>query len=246
MFHFSVGCLVWELNGLRRPWCWLERTDIKCLSHIHHPVSLPIPKCWPNSIRNVITQATRLDGSARPTFARLYGDVFKPMMEAERNIDTQKLSETTTSSQVRFIENGTSDSNNNGDSVLAASSSSSNGIPRRGCLKATSRSLAVIQKALPSMVQMHRSSRCMCSGHANRDKQSGGGPEAEYTDLQQQRNHHHSNQKHHESSKEEITMNIQTVESKVVDSDVIGDIDYVMKMKQTKPTPPTTSPQVRN
>ena len=238
--------MVWELNGLRRPWCWLERTDIKCLSQIHHPVSLPIPKCWPNSIRSVIKQATRLDADARPTFARLYSDVFKPMMEAERDSDVQKISGTTTSSsQVRFKENA-----NDRGSVLAASSSSSSGTPRRGCLKATSRSLAVIQKALPSMVQMHRSSRCMCSGHTNRDVHNDGGPETEYTEPQQHHRQNNHKQQHEHSNEVEITMNIQTVESKVVDSDVVGHIDYPMKIKQTTQTTPIlpqriVTPQVR-
>ena len=165
------------------------------------------------------------------------------MVEAERDSDVQNISGTTTSSsQVRFKENA-----NDRGSVLAASSSSSSGTPRRGCLKATSRSLAVIQKALPSMVQMHRSSRCMCSGHVNRDVHNDGGSETEHTDLQQ--HHRHNNHKQqHEHSNEEITMNIQTVESKVVDSDVVGHIDYPMKIKQTKQTTPVIpqrTPQVR-
>ena len=234
--HRSVGCLVWEMNGLRRPWCWLKRTDIKCLSQISHPISLPIPKCWPVSLGEVIKQATRLDANARPSFQDLYGEVFKPMMDAERNNNANETSgEDTKTTQVRFTGN-----RNKASQTLATSSSS--GTPRRSCLRATSHSVALMQRALPSMVKIHRISQCMCKDHNNDTKPKE--PKApvkgsDFTDHEPQNHYNH----HCKASKEEIIMNIQTVESKVVDFDVVGRIDDTMM--KNKPIGTTSTNNIR-
>uniref|UniRef100_A0A7M5UV29 Protein kinase domain-containing protein n=1 Tax=Clytia hemisphaerica TaxID=252671 RepID=A0A7M5UV29_9CNID len=148
---YSFGCLVWEMYGLRRPWSWLERTEIVCLAQVKHPITLPMSTCWPESIKTIIEIATKQRPFQRPTFRTLYSDVFRPLIESE-NGAILKSCNADDSSQIEFEK-------------LEGSYISESGRRRHGVIDPTSRSVAMLQRANPSGIKTHCQSHCLCASH---------------------------------------------------------------------------------
>jgi len=161
MILYSFGCLIWELFGRRRPWCWLERTDIICLSQIRHTISLPLSPCWPEFIQEIVEQATRLNADARPSFQHLYDNVFRRYVDHIDDIGCVSDSHKSSSKNLRFSSNHITATG----STLSREGTQQS--PRKSCLKMTSHSEGVMQRALPRAVHAHRPSRCICNnkGH---------------------------------------------------------------------------------